>query len=461
MREGMPSEAEMRERLATWIERYYVAGAALAVLDGGEVRSAAAGTANNVAGIETTPDTLFQIGSITKVYTTTLIMQLVEAGKIDLDAPAATYLPGLRFGGDAATTAQVTIRQLLSHTSGVDGDFFEDFGRGDDCVAQYVAACDRLPFVFPPGTMWSYCNAGFVVLGRIIELLTGMTWDDALRERVLKPIGAAHTLTRPEEVLLYRAAAGHAVTPSREIVRAPIWRLPQSVGPAGATPCSTVGDLLTFAAMHMRGGTSADGERVLSEASVREMQQPQFELPPQPGEMAAHWGLGWMLFDWGGRRVIGHDGGTVGQMSFLRLLPDEGFAVALLTNSTPTGGLLGSRVMRWLFGQNLGIEMPQRPQPPEERPELDLAPYVGVYDRVSFRTEVTLQDGQLMVRYINTGPLAGTEEQQPAMALHPVNATQFLQQNPYLGFYQPVTFSGFEDGRPQYVFAYRVARRVA
>ena len=173
---------------------------------------------------------------------------------------------------------------------------------------------------------------------------------------------------------------------------------------------------------------------MLSEASVREMQEPQFELPPQPGDMAAHWGLGWMLFDWGGRRVIGHDGGTMGQMSFLRLLPDEGFAVALLTNSTPTGGMLGSRVMRWLFGQNLGIEMPPRPQPPEERPELDLAPYVGVYDRVSFRTEVTLRDGQLMVQYINTGPLAGTEEQHAADgAASRRTRRSSSQQNPYLG----------------------------
>jgi len=460
MRHGLPSETEMRERLATWTERYYVAGAALGVLDGGEVRSAAAGVINNVTGVETTPDTLFQIGSITKVYTTSLIMQLVDEGRVQLDAPARTYLPDLRFAGDEETIASVTVRQLLTHTSGVDGDYFEGHGRGDDAVARYVAACAQLPFVFAPGTMWSYCNAGFVVLGRIVEVLTGMTWGAALGERLLQPLGLTQTVTLPEDALLFRTAAGHAVDPARTITRSPAWGISFSSGPAGATPCASVGDLLSFAAMHMRGGIAADGGRVLSEAAVREMQHQQVQLPPQPGEAAAHWGLGWMLFDWGGRRVIGHDGGTIGQMSSLRILPEEGFGVALLTNSTPTGGLLASRVMRWLFGQTLEIAMPERPRPPEARVEIDLAPYAGVYERVSARIEVSESEGRLFARATNTGALANLQPPLPPLELHAVDASLFLQHEPYTGTYQPVTFSQFEDGRPRYLFAGRVARRV-
>jgi CubicO group peptidase (beta-lactamase class C family) len=344
----------MAERLATWIERYRVAGAAIAWMKDGAVTSAAAGVTNMNTGVETTPDTLFQIGSITKVYTTTLIMQLVDEGRIDLDAPPSKYLPDLRFG-DAASAPAITVRQLLTHTSGVDGDFFDDHGRGDGCVERYVAACGGLPQLSRPGAMHSYCNAGFVVLGRIIEVLTGMGWDMALKERLLKPLGVTHTVTLPEDALRYRTALGHMFDASLAMIPSPQWTMARSAGPAGATPNSTVADLLAFGKMHMDGGVAQDGARVLSEESVRAMQAPQFALPETPGEGAAHWGLGWMLFDWGGRRVIGHDGGTIGQMSSLRLLPEERFGVAILTNASPTGGLLTSRVLRWLFKEGAGI----------------------------------------------------------------------------------------------------------
>jgi CubicO group peptidase (beta-lactamase class C family) len=456
----LPSSDEMAERLGTWAERYRVAGASVAWMHGDERQSAAAGVTNLNTGVPTTPDTLFQIGSITKVYTTTLIMQLVDEGRIQLDTPASAYLPGLRFSDDVATST-VTIRHLLTHTSGVDGDYFEDHGRGDDCVAKYVADAANLPQVFPPGTMFSYCNAGFVVLGRIIELMTGMPWDEALRTRILDPIGAAHTVTLPEQALRFRTAAGHSFDASLKLNLAPVWGMPRSAGPAGATPCSTVDDLLTFARTHMDGGVASDGTRVLSEASVRAMQERQFDLPPNPGDGAAHWGLGWMLFDWGGRRVIGHDGGTIGQNSSLRVLPEEKFAVAVLTNSAPSGAMLAGRVMRWLFGQHLGIEMEGRPTPPEVAPTFDLEPYTGIYEQIAARIEVKQQDGKLISQVTNIGALSDLDMQLPPMELFPVEPGLFLERNPWVGIFTPVRFLGMEGGKAQYYFATRAARRVA
>ncbi|MEX0751080.1 MAG: serine hydrolase domain-containing protein, partial [Dehalococcoidia bacterium] len=228
----LPSAAEMEERLATWAERYRVPGATLAWMHGDELQSAASGVINVNTGVKTTPDTLFQIGSITKVYTTTLIMQLVDEGRIDLDAPPSTYLPDLRFGDPKATPA-ITIRHLLTHTSGVDGDFFDDFGRGDDAVQRYVAASATLAQLFPPGAMWSYCNAGFVVLGRIIEVLTGMTWDAALKARLLEPLGVKHTVTLPEEALLHNTAAGHNVLPSLQASLVRQWGMTGGGGGGG------------------------------------------------------------------------------------------------------------------------------------------------------------------------------------------------------------------------------------
>jgi CubicO group peptidase (beta-lactamase class C family) len=450
----LPGTEEMQERLASWCQRYRVPGAALAWMHGDEVHSVGAGVTNIKTGVSVTPDTLFQIGSITKVYTTTLIMQLVDDGRVQLDAPAATYLPELRFG---ETTGDVTIRRLLTHTSGVDGDFFDDFGRGDDAVARYVAACASLDQVFPVGTMWSYCNAGFVVLGRILEVLLGTTWDAALRARLLEPLGVEHTITLPEEALLHNTAAGHNVLPTLDTSLVDRWGMPRSAGPAGSVPCSTVGDLLTFAKMHIDGGV-ARGGRVLSERSVAAMQEPQAALPRVPGEGPAHWGLGWELFDWGGRRVIGHDGGTIGQQSSLRVLPEERFAVALLTNSLG-GGLLASRVMRWLFGEVLGVEMPQRPMPPESPPAIELARYAGVYERLGFRTTVELRDGGLSAQMVNTGPLAASGVQLPPAPLHALDESVFVQRD-VVGQYQPVVFSEFVGGKPRYLFSgSRVSRR--
>ncbi|HEX5478578.1 MAG TPA: serine hydrolase domain-containing protein [Dehalococcoidia bacterium] len=455
-----PSTSELQERLDAWRERFSVAGCSVGWMLGDEHGEAASGVTNVNTGVEVTPDTLFQIGSITKVYTTTLIMQLVDEGRIVLDAPAVAYLPDLRFA-DADATARVTVRHLLTHTSGVDGDFFDEHGRNEDAVERYVAACAKLPFVFESGKMWSYCNAGFVVLGRIVEIMTGMPWHVALRERLLEPLGVTHTLTRPEDALLYRAAAGHTVGFDRTISLTQRWSIGWSSGPAGATPNSTVADLLTFARMHLDGGVARDGTRLLSEASVRAMQEPQVTLPEHPGgTFADQWGLGWMLFDWG-RRVIGHDGGTLGQNSSLRILPEERFAVSVLTNTTPSGGILCTRIMRWMFEEYAGIEMAPYPKPPEEAPDIDLSPYVGTYERNEQRIEISERDGQLVAAVIMTGPLATADQQMPPTELYAVNERVFLQRTPGTGVYTPVSFLEFDHGRPQYFFSSRLARRTS
>ncbi len=109
---------------------------------------------------------------MSKVWTATLAMQLVDEGKLDLDAPVADVLPELRLA-DAEVAKTVTMRHLLNHTSGIDGDVFTDTGRGDDCVEKYVALLSEQKQNHPLGATWSYCNAGFVLAGRVIEKLTG------------------------------------------------------------------------------------------------------------------------------------------------------------------------------------------------------------------------------------------------------------------------------------------------
>ncbi len=214
-------------------------------------------------------DSLFQIGSIGKVWTATVVMQLVDEGLLDLDAPIVEALPELRLA-DPDVTKQVTMRHLLTHTSGIDGDVFTDTGRGDDCLEKYVAALDDVAQNHPLGATWSYCNSGFSLMGRVIEKVTEGTWDQAMRERVFAPLGLEHTATLPEEALLHRAAVGHVAEGTDEPARAPAWGLPRSLGPAGLIT-STVADVLAFARMHLTGGRSADGTRVLGEASAATM----------------------------------------------------------------------------------------------------------------------------------------------------------------------------------------------
>ncbi len=254
--------AYWQARLDDLARRYDVPGAALGVLRLGpdeERLGLATGVLHRGTGVAATPDSLFQVGSITKVWTTTLLMTLVEQGLLDLDAPVATLLPDFRVA-DPGASARITVRHLLGHTSGFDGDMFVDTGRGDDCVAAFVGELGGSRQLFAPGTAWSYNNAGFVIAGRVAEVLTGTSWDAALRERVVAPLGVSRTVTLPEEVLLHRAAVGHLEDADGHPEPAPVWSLPRSCGPAGLV-CSTVGDQLDFAAAHLRGGLLPDGSR--------------------------------------------------------------------------------------------------------------------------------------------------------------------------------------------------------
>ncbi|MDC7337999.1 serine hydrolase [Streptomyces lydicus] len=207
--------------LAHWQARFdelraahHVPGAALAVLVDGEVHELASGVLHRGTGVEVTTDSVFQSGSIAKVYTSTLIMRLVDSGELDLDAPVKDIVP--EFGtADEEATRTITTRQLLSHTSGLTCDFTYDAGRGDDCLARYVEAAKDVALDCRPGTAVSYSGIGYNVLGRIIEVLTGQTWDEALKDRLFTPLGLERSMTLPEEALSYRVAMSHLGEPGQ------------------------------------------------------------------------------------------------------------------------------------------------------------------------------------------------------------------------------------------------------
>jgi dipeptidyl aminopeptidase/acylaminoacyl peptidase/CubicO group peptidase (beta-lactamase class C family) len=460
--------AHWQRRLAKLAERHHVPGAQLGILrvgrDGAadELVQTSYGVLNVRTGAPVDTESLFQIGSITKVWTATVAMALVDEGLLELDTPIAEVLPELRLA-DPDVTKSVTLRHLLTHTSGIDGDVFTDTGRGDDCLEKYVDILGEAGQNHPLGATWSYCNSGFSLLGRVIEKVTGQTWDQAMHERLFTPLALEHTVTLPEEALLFAAAVGHDEAPhdsgQGELVPAAAWQLPRSVGPAGLVT-STVGDVLAFARMHLMGGLAADGTRVLSEESAADMAAHHADLPDKL-ILGDSWGLGWIRFGWDGHRLIGHDGNTLGQAAFLRVLPDQDLAVALLTNGGHTRDLYED-LYREIFAEVAGVEMPRPFAPPVEPVEVDIAPYVGRYERTSVVMEVESGPDGPLLRTTITGPLAelvpDPVEEHP---LVPVGPALFAVRPPEAETWAPVTFYELPTGERYLHFGVRATPRVS
>src|SRR3954452_21853374 len=404
----------LQSRLTELMAEHNVPGASLGIVLGDESLELAAGIVNVNTGVETTTDTLFQIGSITKVYTATMVMQLVDEGKVDLDEPVITYVPELALA-DAEAARTITVRQLLTHTSGIDGDLFEDYGRGGDCVERYVASFGALAQMAPPGSFFSYCNSGFVLAGRLIEKIDGVGFDEALKPRLLSPIGATASTMLPEEAILHRVSVGHMTLPDQDVpVVIPQWILPRALRPAGLV-AAPVGELLAFARMPLEGRTAADGTRVLSADSVRAMQQRQVVLP-DPYTLGQGWGLGWILYEWGAEPVIGHDGNTLGQSGFLRLVPERKLAVGLLCNGSGASAVY-EQLYDEVFRAVAGISLPPKPVAAADQTAFDVSRFAGVYERLGTRMTFEVVDGRLQLKSENTGPLSGLRPDAPPIPL--------------------------------------------
>ncbi|MEV8562310.1 serine hydrolase domain-containing protein [Streptomyces sp. NPDC051917] len=441
-------QAELGRRLQELAREYRVPGACLAVHAGGRTTLAAAGVLNRGTGVQTTTDSLFQIGSITKTLTTTLVMQLVDEGLLDLDEPVVKVLPEFKVA-DPDVTASVTMRHLLTHTSGIQGDVFTDVGRGDDVLERFIARLADLGQSHPIGATQSYCNTGFAVAGRVIEVLTGQLWDTALRERLLAPLGMDYTFTLPEDVLRFRAAMGHLPVPDGEVDDwprpAPRWGVPRSAGPAGIV-VATAEDLVAFARMHLADGTAADGTRVLSATSARMMREPQVAVPDR-WTIADHWGLGWFLPTWEGRTLYGHDGGTIGQSAFLRILPDRDVVIVLLANGGRTRELFRA-VANEVLPESAGLRVPGPPQPPAEPIPVDLAGWYGSYERHGVHMDLTpCEDGTPHLTVTLNEGLAGLEESPHRMPLTAVDpdAGLFVTREQDFAAWTPVVLYTLSD----------------
>jgi CubicO group peptidase (beta-lactamase class C family) len=441
------TEAWLRERLPALLDEHRVPAAAIAVSVGDETIDLAAGVLNKATGVEATTDSLFQIGSITKVWTATLVMQLVDDGSVDLDAPLRGYVPEFHIADEDAA-AKITVRQLLSHTAGFEGDIFTDTGRGDDRLEKLIATLADVAQLFAPGEMFSYNNAGYCVLGRLVEVVRGKPFDECLREHLITPLGLTHTAPDPYDAIRFRAAIGHLQpTPDAEPEPAPVWALMPSNAPAGSMLAMRARDLLTFTNMHLRDGAGPDGS-VLSAASATAMRARQVELP-YLGLMGDAWGLGWEMYDCEGGTVIGHDGGTVGQSAFLRVVPDRDVSVALLTNGGDVFPLYHELVGH-VLADLAGVTLRSTPMPGAL--PADVSRYLGTYSSDVSDTEISKDaEGRVWLRRQPKGVLAelmpGTEEVELAGLRGDTLITKTLSH----GIHLPLAFVG-DDGNGHALF---------
>ncbi|MCG5215822.1 serine hydrolase domain-containing protein [Streptosporangium sp. KLBMP 9127] len=431
------------ERLPELIAEHRVPGAVIGVYANGEHLERAAGVLNTRTGVPVTTDSLFQIGSITKVWTATLALQLVEDGKLDLDLPVRAYLPEFRLADESAA-ALITTRHLLCHTAGFEGDTVTDTGRGDDAIARYVELLDKASQLFEPGELFSYNNAGFVVIGRIVEILRGKPYIQCLREHLIQPLELAHTATDAAEAILHRAAVGHFPSGTEAPPQpAGVWALPRSLAPAGSALTMSARDLLTFARSQLPGGgDGGDGGGVLGAEAVHAMRTENVRIPfPFTGHGDA-WALGWEIFHVGGHTIYGHNGDTIGQSAFLRLIPEQDIAVALLTNGGQ-GVPLHHELLRHVLRELAGIELPELPAPSPG--PIDASRYLGSYGDSTADITISQDDsGAIWAEHVPIGEFAGFAPPQRFQLL-PYQGDTLVTAQPNQGIHRTQTFVG-DDG---------------
>jgi hypothetical protein len=269
-----------------------------------------------------------------------------------------------------------------------------------------------------------------------------------------------HAITLPEEALLHAAAVGHVTQDGQKSV-APVWQLPRSIGPAGLVTTNAA-DVLAFARLHLTGGVGPDGTRLLSEESATAMADHQADLPDKYS-LGDSWGLGWIRFGWDGRRVYGHDGNTIGQAAFLRVLPEAGLAVTMLTNNDGSRDLY-EELYREIFAELAGVEMPRPltpPRPPLADPAGAIAPYVGRYERAGVNMDVFTGDDGPMLRTEVVGPLAElVPDPVDEYPLVPYGPALFLTKPPEAETWFPVTFYELSTGERYLHFGARATPKV-
>jgi CubicO group peptidase (beta-lactamase class C family) len=418
-----------------WLHEYRIPGASIGVLSDGRERYAGLGVTSVENPLPVDEDTIFQAGSITKTLTATAALRLSQSGELDLDLPVRTYLPELRLA-DEGVAERITMRDLLTHGGGFAGDLFDDLGWGDDALERMVARIHETPQLTPLRAVWSYNNAGFYAAGRVLEVVTGSTYEEVVRELVLD-----EALFFPWELMTRRFAVGHLTEDERVVVTS-TWAVPRTAAPAGGL-LAGARTLLRYARMH------------LEDPSLTPMQDP--VLPILEDEWM---GLAWFVKDGRGPRILEHGGTTSGQCAWLTLVPEHGLALAVLTNHAQGHALTG-RVRERTLAEYAAVE-PWQPVVRDMK-AIELEEYAGSYEAYPSWARLRLEHGRLVLAIESKGGFPKPDS--PPAPPPPPAAVEFIGQD---AFYVPDgplrnqrgRILRDDDGRIEWLrFGHRIHRR--
>jgi CubicO group peptidase (beta-lactamase class C family) len=391
-----------------------------------------------------TPRTLFRIASNTKAFTTALLAMLVDEGKLKWNDRVIDHMPAFQMY-DPYVTREMTVRDLLTHRSGLGlgaGDLL--FWPATDFTRDEIIR--RIRFLKPATSFrsaYAYDNLLYLVAGQMIPQITGKSWDEFVKERIFTPLGMAHTNASTRELLASNdAASPHAWADGKLVALAQTDH--DNNAPAGSINASAE-DLAKWMIVQLDRGRMADGKRLFSEAQAKEMWKAQtilpIEEPPKgaPGAFAAvqpqfrAYGLGWMLQDYRGHKMVYHTGTLAGLVSRVTLLPDQQLGVAVLTNQEETGAhtaiaysvldhYLGVAPVDWVpaLHELARIEKAEGEaavasaggkRKAGTRPSLPPAEYTGRY-RDDWYGDVLIEDrgGKLTISFTHTKQLTGDLE---------------------------------------------------
>lgn len=420
--------AELERVVTAELEETKTPGALVAIVQGDRVVYAKGfGIANVETGQPMTPEMLFPIASMTKMYTAAALVSLAEEGKIDLNAPIGRYLGGL-----SPRLASVSAHQLLSHTAGLKdlgvppGRLFDDAG-----VAELVRSYNDTLFFAEPGAIFSYANTGFNISGYLVERVAGKPYSQVVQERLLGPLGMARSTFQLPMVMTYpfsQMHAGETGKPAallRPMALSPPW-------PAGGM-FSNVDDLARFAVAFMNDGR-IDGKQAIPAPIVKCLSIPR--TPVRSQFEGGSYGYGLLMLERRGVRLVMHGGTFTGYTSAFAMAPDQRVAVIMFVNRRYN--------LTRTLDKALEIMLPLGPKPQPKPVALtpsEIDEYVGRYSQG--------QDPGLEVVRAEGGIALKT-----ATALHPltkIGTDLFTVQFP--GFTDPIrlAFVRGTDGRVQYL----------
>jgi CubicO group peptidase (beta-lactamase class C family) len=385
-----PDFSKLEETAQVEMKATNTPGAAIGIVkDGQLVWSRGLGVANVETEQPVTPETLFRLGSTTKMFTAAALVMLAEEGKLKLDEPVGKCITGL----DPAIAA-LTPHQLLTHTAGLTDESVMSGRHDDDALGDGIRTMDATWLFTEPGKIHSYANPGYWIAGLACEQLDGKPYAEIMHNRLFEPLGMKRTTLRPTLAMTWPLALGHEVRGGKPaIVR------PQAdnaaTWPAGQI-YSSVTDLARFVSAFMDGG-QLEGRQVLPAAVIEKLSAP---LVPRLGE-GGHYGYGLAVTDDRGVHILQHGGSRTGYGSTIRMAPQHKLAVIILTNRS-------SSALPKTAAAALDLMLPFEPRVAEGKPEplplseQEMQELAGVYSNHRQTIELTIEDGKLHARRRDT-----------------------------------------------------------